>query len=66
MVCIIPNITHALGALSRYMSKERKEQRKTIKRVFKYLCETNTYGLWYQARPGLDKVLDIHGFVDEN
>ena len=36
----------------------------TIKRVFRYLCGTSSYGLWYQGRPGLDRVLDIHGFVD--
>jgi hypothetical protein len=29
-----------------------------------YLCGTTSYGLCYQGRPGLDRVLDIHGFVD--
>eukprot|EP00253_Pinus_taeda_P010375 PITA_10375 len=29
-----------------------------------YLCCTSDYGLCYQGRPGLDRVLDIHGFVD--
>eukprot|EP00253_Pinus_taeda_P020565 PITA_20565 len=29
-----------------------------------YLRDTSDYGLCYQGRPGLDKVLDIHGFVD--
>jgi phosphoribosyl-AMP cyclohydrolase len=28
------------------------------------LCGTVSYGLCYQGRPGLEKVLDIHGFVD--
>jgi hypothetical protein len=32
--------------------------------VFEYLCGTTSYGLFYQGRLGLDKVLDIHGFVD--
>jgi phosphoribosyl-AMP cyclohydrolase len=34
--------------------------------VFRYLCGTASYGLCYQGRPGLDRVLDIHGFVDAN
>jgi hypothetical protein len=29
-----------------------------------YLCGTTYYGLCYQGRQGLDKVVDIHGFVD--
>jgi hypothetical protein len=29
-----------------------------------YLCGTTSYGLCYQGILGLDKVLDIHGFVD--
>ena len=35
-----------------------------MKRVSKYLRGTSDYGLCYQGRPGLDRVLDIHGFVD--
>eukprot|EP00253_Pinus_taeda_P008606 PITA_08606 len=29
-----------------------------------YLCGASDYGLCYQGRPGLDRVLDILGFVD--
>jgi hypothetical protein len=29
-----------------------------------YLRGSNIYGLCYQGRPRLNKVLDIHGFVD--
>jgi hypothetical protein len=32
--------------------------------VFRYLCGTTSYGLFYQGIPGLERVLDIHGFVD--
>jgi hypothetical protein len=64
MVCTRPNIAHAVGVLSRYMSKPGKEHWTTIKRVFRYLCGTTSYGLCYQGRLGLDRVLDIHGFVD--
>jgi hypothetical protein len=64
MVCTRLNIAHAVGVLSKHMSKPRKEHWTTVKRVFKYLCGTASYGLFYQGRPGLDRVLDIHGFVD--
>jgi hypothetical protein len=64
MVCTRPNIAHAMGVLSRYMSKPGKEHWTTVKRVFRYLCGTTNYGLCYQGRPGLDRVVDIHGFVD--
>jgi hypothetical protein len=46
------------------MSKRGKEHWTTVKRVFRYLHGTTSYGLCYQGRPILDKVLDIHGFVD--
>jgi hypothetical protein len=64
MVCTRPNITHVVGVLSRYMSKSGKEHWAKIKRVFKYFRGTTSYGLCYQGRPGLDKVVDIHGFVN--
>ena len=64
MVCTRPNIAHAVGVLSKFMSKPRKEHWTTVKWVFRYLCGTSDYGLCYQGRPGLDRVLDICGFVD--
>jgi hypothetical protein len=64
MVCTRMNIAYAVEFLSRSMSKPWKEHWAEIKRVFKYLHGTSTYGLCYQGRPGLYKVLDIHGFVD--
>jgi hypothetical protein len=64
MVCARLGIAHAVGVLSRYMSKLGKEHWTTIKRVFRYLRGTASYGLCYQGRPVLDRVLDIHGFVD--
>jgi hypothetical protein len=59
-----PNITHAMGVLSMYMSKPGKENWTSVKTVFRYLCGTTSYGLCYQGIPGLDRVLDIHGFLD--
>jgi hypothetical protein len=64
MVCTRPDIAHALGVLSRYMSKPGKEHWTTVKRVFRYLHGTTSYGLCYKGRPRLDRVVDIHGFVD--
>jgi len=57
------NIAHVVGVLSRDMSKPRKEHWTTIKRVFRYLCGATSYGLCYQGRTILDRVVDIHGFV---
>jgi phosphoribosyl-AMP cyclohydrolase len=64
MVCTRPYIAHVVGVLSRYMSKPGKEHWTSVKKVFRYLRGTARYGLLYQGRPGLDRVLDIHGFVD--
>eukprot|EP00253_Pinus_taeda_P029183 PITA_29183 len=64
MVCTRPEIAHAVGVLSRFMSKLGKENWTIVKRVFRYLCGTSDYGLCYQGRLGLDRVLDIRGFVD--
>eukprot|EP00253_Pinus_taeda_P007234 PITA_07234 len=66
MVCTRPDIAHVVGVLSKLMSKPGKEHWTTLKRVFKYLRGTSDYGLCYQGRPGLDRVLDIHGFFDSD
>eukprot|EP00253_Pinus_taeda_P021771 PITA_21771 len=64
MVCIRLDIAHAMGVLSKFMSKLEKEHWTTVKRVFRYLRGTSDYGLCYQGRSGLDRMLDIRGFVD--
>jgi hypothetical protein len=64
MVYTRPNIAHAMGVLRRY--KPGKGHWATIKMVSRYLCGTTTYELCYQGRPSLDRVLDIHGFIDAN
>ena len=64
MVCTRLDIAHAIGVLRRYMSKPGKEHWTTINRVFRYLRGTTSYGLCHLGRPGLDRVVDIHGFVD--
>jgi len=64
MVCIRPDIAHAVGVLSGFMSNPGKEHWTTVKRVFRYLHGTSDYGLCYQGRLRLDRVLDIRGFND--
>ena len=50
MVCTRPDIAHAVGVLSRYMSKPGKEHWTTIKRVFRYLRGTTDHAIYYQGR----------------
>ena len=64
MVCTRPDIAHVVGVLSRFMSKLGKEHWTIVKWVFRYVRGTSEYGLCYQGRAGLDRVLDICGFVD--
>eukprot|EP00253_Pinus_taeda_P035712 PITA_35712 len=64
MVYTRPDITHVVEVLSRFMSEPGKEHWTAVKRVFTYLCGTSDYGLCYQGRPRLDRVLYIRGFVD--
>ena len=63
MVCTRSNIAHALGVLSRFMSKPGKENWTTMNQVFRYLHGTSENVMCYQGRLGLDKVLDIRVFV---
>ena len=64
MVCTRPDIAHAVGVLSRYMSKPRNEHWTAAKRVIKYLHGTTDHAICYQGIAGPDRVLDVHGFVD--
>eukprot|EP00253_Pinus_taeda_P008688 PITA_08688 len=64
MVCTRPDIGHEVGVLSRSMSKLGKEHWIAVKWVFRYLRGTSDYGLFYQGRSRLDRVLDICRFVD--
>ena len=47
-----------------FMSNPGKEHWTKVKQVFIYLHSTSDYGVCYQGRPGLERVLDILGFVD--
>ena len=58
------DIAHAVGVSIRFMSNPGKEHWTAMKWVFRYLRGTSDYGLCYQGRPGLERMLDIRGFVD--
>eukprot|EP00253_Pinus_taeda_P019707 PITA_19707 len=64
MVGTRPDIAHAVGVLSKFISKPGEEHWTAVKQVFRYLRGTSDYGLCYQGRPELDRVLDICGFFD--
>ena len=64
LVCNRPDIAHVVGVLNRFMSNPGKEHWTAVKRVFRYLHGASDYGLCYQGRPGLERVLDIRDFVD--
>jgi hypothetical protein len=47
MFCTRMDIAHAVGVLSKYMSKLGKDHWTTVNKVFMYLCGTTIYGLCY-------------------
>ena len=51
MVCTQADNAHVVGVLSRYMSTLGKEKWIVVKRVFRYLCGTNEYSIYYQGIP---------------
>jgi hypothetical protein len=63
MVCTRPDIAHAVGVLSKYMSKPGKEHWTIVKRVFRYLRGTTSYGLCYQGRPRIGQSVGQWGLV---
>ena len=45
MVCIIPNIAHAVGVVNRYMNNQSKKNWKEVKWILRYLRGTTTHAL---------------------
>jgi len=56
-----PNISYAVGKLSRYTSKPTREQWTALERVFRYLRRTIGYCLTYTGYPDV-----IEGYSDAN
>jgi uncharacterized membrane protein YciS (DUF1049 family) len=42
-----PDIMHVVGMVGRYQSAPKQSHFLSVKRIFKYLKEVMTYGLWY-------------------
>jgi hypothetical protein len=42
-----PDIMHVVGMVGRYQSAPKHSHLLAVKRIFRYLKETMTYGLWY-------------------
>lgn len=63
MVCTRLEIVHAVGVLSRYVSKIGNEHWTIVNIISRYMCGSISDGLCYEGIPGLDMVLDIYEFV---
>nr|XP_033514921.1 secreted RxLR effector protein 161-like [Nicotiana tomentosiformis] len=48
MVCIRPDISHAIGVVSRYMHDPEKEHWQTVKWILRYICNTVDVGLIFE------------------
>jgi hypothetical protein len=42
-----PDIMHVVGMVGRFQSAPKQSHFQVVKRIFRYLKETMTYGLWY-------------------
>ena len=42
MVCLRPDLTYAVSAVSKYMTKPSKEHWKAIQWIMRYLCGSNS------------------------
>jgi hypothetical protein len=43
----LPNIMHVVGMVGRFQYAPKQSHLQAVKRIFRYLKETMTYGLWY-------------------
>lgn len=59
MVCTRPDIAHAVGVVSRYMSSPGKQHWEAVKWVFRYLRGTCDRSLCFEG-----KHTDLNGYVD--
>jgi hypothetical protein len=44
-----PDIMHVVGMVGRFQSAPKQSHLQAVKRIFRYLKETMTYGLWYPS-----------------
>jgi hypothetical protein len=48
-----PDIMHVVGMVGRYQAAPKQSHLQAVKRIFRYLKETMTYGLWYPRNQNL-------------
>jgi hypothetical protein len=53
-----PDIMHVVGMVGRYQAAPKQSQLQVVKRIFRYLKETMTYGLWYPKNQNLQLTAD--------
>jgi hypothetical protein len=61
MVCTRPDISHAVGVVSRYMNNPGKEHWEVVKWILRYLRGTTTYGLCFGGSNTF-----LQGYVDSD
>jgi hypothetical protein len=55
-----PDIQYSVCLCARFQASSRTSHRQAGKRIFRYLCHTPDFGLWYSASSSLA----LHGFSD--
>ena len=63
MVCTRPDISHAIGVVSRYMHNPGKEHWQAVKWILRYILNTVDIGLVFQREQGGQNVV---GYCDSN
>ena len=53
---------HVVGMVGRYQDAPKHSHLQSVKRIFRYLKETITYGLWYPRNQNLQ--LTAYSYVD--
>lgn len=61
MVCTRPDIASAIGLVSRFLQNPGRAHWEAVKRVFRYLKQTQTIGLRYVRKEG---EIELEGFTD--
>jgi hypothetical protein len=61
MVCIRPDLAHAVSTVSRYMTNPGREHWNAVKWIFRYLKGTAEHGILFSRQPGTNSVV---GYVD--
>jgi hypothetical protein len=55
-----PDIQFSVCLCARFQASPRTSHRQAVKRIFRYLCHTPDFGLWYST----SSFLALHGFSD--